>query len=435
MRKIIILGAGLGGLLVANKLKDLDYEIVIYEKRTRIELGYSWYDSVKPKTFSNVGIELPNEAIIPKQVLQLRSPFGEGLIKQPEKSKNSLDVRRDILIDYLISNLGDNCKIEYESKIEGLIVEDNIVKGVYDKKKKYYADLVVDASGALSPFRTSTPAEFLLNDEIKDSYILTAYRAYLKKNDKSLSQDPNVYIFPKNVGIAWCKDALEKDALDIIIGDFGELTTKDKNDTLDFLIEHNPNLSKSVIFARKCKIPVRYPLGIMSTNGYILVGDSAFMTSPISGSGIETALASGDYIAKLIIERESKEFTAEYLWKYNVWYMMKYGLKFTIQYVVRKMGYNLNREDLDWAFKSGLIDEGEVALISLDKERLNEFNPKAIIKSVSLAKSHKEFIKEFQKMGVMAAKAEAIALAIPLIYEYNLVKDWKSKYEEFLSKI
>lgn len=435
MKRIIILGAGLGGLVLANRLKDLDYDILIFEKRTREELGYSWYDSVKPKTFSNIGLDLPSDAIIPKQVLIMHSPKGEGIIKQPEKSKNSLDVKRDLLIDTLLSKIEGKCKIEFESNIDGLVIKNNFVKGVYTKDKEYYADMVIDACGAMSTFRVSTPDAFLMNDEIKGDHILDAYRAYYKKNDITVGQDPNVYIFPKNVGIAWCKDALEKDALDIIVGNFGELSRKDKDETIDFLVEHNPNLSKSVIFARKCKIPVRYPLGKMVANGYACVGDSAFMTTPISGSGIETALASGDFLANLIMERGEGVLSVDYLWKYQLWFMFKFGLKHAMEYVFRVMGYKLNRDDLDWAFSSGLIDEGSVAVLSLDKERINEFNPKAIINSINLAKSHKDFIKEFEKMGIAAAKAEAIVMSIPLAYDYESVKSWKNRYDDFMNSL
>ena len=65
-KKIIVLGAGLGGLLAAYRLGQAGFDVTVYEKKPKSTLGYPWHDSVKPDTFSDVKLQVPKEALIKK---------------------------------------------------------------------------------------------------------------------------------------------------------------------------------------------------------------------------------------------------------------------------------------------------------------------------------------------------------------------------------
>ena len=57
--KIIVLGAGHGGLVSAIKLAKNGHDVTVYEKKDRSELGYDWYDNLDKDIFKIIDLELP----------------------------------------------------------------------------------------------------------------------------------------------------------------------------------------------------------------------------------------------------------------------------------------------------------------------------------------------------------------------------------------
>ena len=68
----------------------------------------------------------------------------------------------------------------------------------------------------------------------------------------------------------------------------------DMNDVEEFaewLRPDNPRLGTEVVRGGQfVEIPVRHPLSVMVADGYAAIGDSAFMTVPLIGSGIANSL-------------------------------------------------------------------------------------------------------------------------------------------------
>ena len=62
----------------------------------------------------------------------------------------------------------------------------------------------------------------------------------------------------------------------------------------------------------------------MVANGYAAVGDSAFMTTPMNGMGIELSVKAGLLLAKNVINSNG-DFSANALWEYNKEYLKLYG--------------------------------------------------------------------------------------------------------------
>lgn len=433
MKNIIVIGAGLGGLYAAKELAAHNYKVTVYESKKKENLGYPWYDSVREKTFKNLNINLPENALVQKQVLTMISPLGNGGIKQPDRAKNDFDVDRKVLLETLLSDVEKTCTIHYNQKVEQLVYKDNFVIGIKTKKEMIACDLVIDSSGANSPFRQSTPDTFLMNDTIKNTDMFYVRRCYYESNDTSKKQSSNVYIFPIGHGIAWCKEAVNSNNIDILTGDFGKLPQFAHEDILRFLQQNNPLLSDKLVFDKKAIIPVSYPHGIINGNGYVLVGDSAFMTRPICGSGIEATLMSAKKLVSIILKASS--YSQEALWGYSVWYMLKYGALFTTQYVTRVLAKRMSTEDLDWAFTSGLLSEGNVALLTLDKPNIKKFEIKNVGKSIEETLEKDALIKDAKDIFLKASKASALAITIPIIYDYEEIKKWKSKFHSYIENI
>ena len=60
-KKIVVIGAGVGGCYVAELLGKLGNDVTVYEIAKRGEVSYDWHDDINPSVFKKVGITLPEE--------------------------------------------------------------------------------------------------------------------------------------------------------------------------------------------------------------------------------------------------------------------------------------------------------------------------------------------------------------------------------------
>ena len=61
--KVIVAGAGIGGLVAAAKLKKLGFDVTVFERAKSLdEMRYDWHDDVNPDVFEQLGIEMPKES-------------------------------------------------------------------------------------------------------------------------------------------------------------------------------------------------------------------------------------------------------------------------------------------------------------------------------------------------------------------------------------
>ena len=58
--KIIIAGAGMGGMIAAERLAKLGFDVTVYEQSPSLdEMRYDWHDDVNPSIFRRLGLEMP----------------------------------------------------------------------------------------------------------------------------------------------------------------------------------------------------------------------------------------------------------------------------------------------------------------------------------------------------------------------------------------
>ena len=75
MKKIIVAGCGIGGLVAAVNLCKKGFDVTVYEARNRDELGHDWCDTVYKPSFDEAGIELPSpDKFTPYRVMCCRGP-------------------------------------------------------------------------------------------------------------------------------------------------------------------------------------------------------------------------------------------------------------------------------------------------------------------------------------------------------------------------
>ena len=121
-----------------------------------------------------------------------------------------------------------------------------------------------------------------------------------------------VILFPdsESIGIGWI--ATEDTFSDLLIGHMDPLTVSEAEEIAERYRKTNPQLgTKKLRGGQLVLIPVRQPLSIMVADGYAAIGDSAFMTVPIIGSGIGNAIKNSKILAETIIGDKTETYSAE----------------------------------------------------------------------------------------------------------------------------
>jgi hypothetical protein len=221
----------------------------------------------------------------------------------PEKELDWSTERR-ILAQQYVDRAKDVVDFHFSTIVQSLIVENGTVNGIVANGEKFYADLVVDNSGAMSPFRAQLPKSAHVTAKPQSDEIFVAYRAFHKKADGVKDPQNTNKAYLKHLGeegISWsiidpldareiigsgkiigvscygdlerAKEAIKKGADYVAFGSFFPSPTK----------PHAKVVDKSVLSeAKSLGVPVCAIGGIGINNGGELVTAGADMLSVIS---------------------------------------------------------------------------------------------------------------------------------------------------------
>ena len=274
-------------------------------------------------------------------------------------------------------------KFDFEINLTGLLYEGNQVTGVQgidNKTKQPYkktGKVVIDATGITSMLRNQIQNTTKIERKIdrRDVESTGRHIMYFEKGEQDLSEfDPNYciihldqdiapggygWVFPKgenkvNIGLG-----VEKTILDKRNKRLG------KNDNVSSLIEEylhrnkaikNPRLSTDPIDKNNAtgnfQVSVRRQNDCLVANGYMLVGDSAWMPKPLDAGGIGPALVAGTLIGKAVAEAiESGDVTEKGLWNYNKEFINEYGYKTAGLEIFRRLIQTLTNDQISYGMK------------------------------------------------------------------------------------
>ena len=177
--------------------------------------------------------------------------------------------------------------------------------------------------------------------------------------DQDIAPGGYGWVFPKgdnkvNIGLG-----VEKTLLDKRNKRLG------KSDNVSGLIEQyvarnraikNPRISTDPIDKNNAtgnfQVSVRRQNDCLVANGYVLVGDSAWMPKPLDAGGIGPALVAGTIIGKVTVEAlESGDVTEKGLWKYNKEFINEYGYKTAGLEVFRRLIQTLTNDQISYGMK------------------------------------------------------------------------------------
>ena len=138
MRKIIVAGAGHGGISAAINLARAGYDVTVYEKQKREEMGYDWEDAIELYAFDFAGIERPDESIyIKSHHMAYISPNGKHVLNMPYDKGigKRVHMERKGLTKHLFAEAEKaGVKLVFEKEILAPVIENKTVVGMKIKE-------------------------------------------------------------------------------------------------------------------------------------------------------------------------------------------------------------------------------------------------------------------------------------------------------------
>lgn len=438
-KKIIVAGGGHGGIAVASILSRNGYDVTVYEKNSRENMGYDWTDIFDPKALAKADIPMPDKALFEyKENMTFYSPNEKTPIKQ-QVPQDALEIKmeRKDIYNLLIDTAEKNgVEFVYNCNIENAIIKDNRVVGISTSKGEIYGDLIIDACGCESPVRISLPEEFGIEKHPDKNEKFYVYRAFYNKGTEAPVEDKyKVCLLPEGkLGIGWV--ATEEKYTDLLIGRFEPFDMAEVERTAEFFRSRNESLGAEVVRGGQfVEIPVRQPVSLMVANGYTAIGDSAFMTVPIIGSGIANSLRAAPLLAKTIMEDVSEKYTAETLWKYQLRFYEKLGSGLAPLAAVKLLLTRITPEQLDYIFEKNILTWREMT-ITADTTSVTDFvhpaldMPKRAIAIIG----DKDLLKKLLKVVEDIGRVIAVCTTIPKTYNREKVIKWSKSYDRIFEQ-
>lgn len=429
MKKIIVVGCGHGGLVVASKLASVGMDVLVFEKKNRDNLGYDWTDIFDIESFKEASLYLKNDLKMDsKEPMTFYSPNLENKIK-PDDSLLQKEVkmeRRDIY-DILIDNaLRNGVVIKFNYNIIDVIKKDDFVCGVRTFDEEFYADLVIDASGVNSNLKK----KMVIDKKIGNYNNIYVYRAFYNKISLEAMDDKyRVYLMPDGKkGVSWV--SYEDNYVDVLIGRFDNIDKDIVNKEVDRLRKYN-NIGNEIVRGGDFTvIPVRRPMEQLVYNGYVLIGDSACMTIPLMGSGIALSVRAAIILSDVLIKNKNKQYDINNLWEYQVLFFRKYGYDLAFKDIFKNKLINMDTSDIDYLFSKGIISDKMIAGVTSGKDM--SFNLGDIFLIIVKGIGNIKLLIDLAFTLFKGIKIKILCKKIPKSYNYNKVMKWVDKYRDII---
>ena len=201
MKKVVIIGAGISGLLIANLLRqDSNYEVTLYEKNNSINLekGYGVQLSVNSiKLLNKIGF----------QTINSQNKFNPNKVDfYSLKNKNKicdLDIsvfntyeakyttlQRTTLVEFLKDKLPNNL-IQYNKKVNKVSSQNEIINLTFEGNSSVECDFLIISDGVFSSTKS-----LIANKDIKPKFFKSlAIRATIDQKNLKHINNSNISLF------------------------------------------------------------------------------------------------------------------------------------------------------------------------------------------------------------------------------------------------
>ncbi len=441
MSRIIVAGGGHGGIAAASLLAKQGHDVTVFERHAENAMGYDWTDIFAPGAFAEIEMPLPaKELYETKENMTFYGPGYHTALRQdiPEEKLEIKMERRDIYAHIIGCAKENGVKFVFDTAVLGPVTLGNRVVGIKTEKGTEYADLVIDACGIDSPVKNGLPAACGVVPGVGKNNQFYVYRAfYNRASDEEVQDKYKVCLFAEGkLGIGWV--ATEEKYTDLLIGRFEPFDLDEANRTADYYRSLNPSLGDKLVRGGQfVKIPVRQPLSKLVCDGYAAIGDCAYMTVPVIGSGIANSFKAARMLADTVREDKACAFSAETLWNYQRRYYKALGNSFAVLACVKEALTVLTPAELDYLIDNGVITANDMS-IDADTTSLMGIlqgnSPADYKKKLVGAVKDKVLLAKLLRVGKKAAGVMAVLSRMPRGYSSQNVSRWVDAYEKAITK-
>ena len=433
-KRILVAGGGHGGIGAAYVLAKNGYDVTVIEKNSRHDMGYDWTDIFDKKGFTAIGMDVPPEDMYSlKQDMTFIGPGKTTKLRQnTEPDKLEIQMERKDIYTYLIANAEDaGVKFVFDCEVKAPVLLGSRVVGVETADGMQYADLVIDACGIHSPLRTQLPAYLGVQNEVEPFEQFYVYRAFYNKAAETEEDRFAVELLRGGkLGISWV--AAEEEYTDVLIGRFAPLDMDEVERSLADLRADYPSIGETKVRGGQfVRIPVRQPLGVLVADGYAAIGDSAFMTVPIIGSGIANSLKAARVLADAVMADKNGAYSAATLWKYQCDFYAQLGANLAPLACIKLLLTRLEPAELDYIFETGILNAQDMTIDADSTSIAAMFSGITFddlkIKAGGLVKNG-AVLRKIMRLGKEIAAAIAVCAAMPKTYDADRVLRWVRNY-------
>lgn len=170
----------------------------------------------------------------------------------------------------------------------------------------------------------------------------------------------------------------------------------------------------------------------MVCDGYAAIGDSAFMTVPLIGSGISNSLEASKMLAETVLADKSEAFSAETLWDYQVRYYKEIGAGLAPLACVKLLLTKVTPEQIDYIFAKHVLSADNLKLGSEDSSLASMLkeSPAELLKKAKALAGDKDLLKKLLWVAGKIAATTANTASIPKKWNRDAVRRWAKRYDE-----
>ncbi|MCQ2480154.1 MAG: NAD(P)/FAD-dependent oxidoreductase [Clostridia bacterium] len=436
MKRIIVVGAGHGGVIAAAKLAKSGFDVTVFEKKKREDLGHDWEDRFTFSLLSRL-IE-KSEKDFPEGCWRYR---GDCAFVSPAKRKKVIinyndDNRQKIMWRVPLLNMlidyAEKCGVNfiYSTEVYSPVIDKNFVTGIVTSGGVVSGDMVIDAAGAFSPIRKNLPDSAEIEKDPRRGDLFYAYRAYYKRDTEAkMPEVPfEVYMYHEGEkGLSWF--CTNDDNVDILIGRIDPINDVKVKEQVEIFRKSHPWFTDEILHGGNYGIiPVRRPLSLMVYNGYAAVGDSAFMTTPMNGMGIDLSLLAGELLAKTI-KKANGDFSRENLWEYNREFHKLYGGETAKNEGLKNSILSIPSEGVDFLFENDVIQSSDLAGAGKNT------NISALLGKAARGMKNPPFFLAIINGLIQGGRAASTYKNAPEKFDILKIRKWSKKIESFDIKI
>lgn len=465
--RVIVIGAGPGGTILARELATRGLMVDLYEKGNYAELGHDWSDAMELVALKAAGLQMPRlegkqwigelvkdqpgaPGIFEKHAVPRLLLTSPGLISSKEVDFKMITTDRRRLAQLLIDQaLEAGVGVHYRHEGKKLLFREKEGYGpdgvevfgvrVADletgEEKELLADLIVESSGFNAVLRTSLPLKTGLATKFSPADFALVHRevrAYDPGSDFAHAV-PDYYRYGFHTGYQWSHIHNEQ-SIDVGAGVKNEPGKPDPKDLIEEFISRHPAIGGDKLRGGRSLCIVGSPLTNFLANGFLVLGDAASTSVPTTGCGAGSAIMAALWASEVISEAAAEgRSDLLRLWPVNVKFFLtdQRGVSFAALSSLRAMLQNLTHDELDFLFVNDLLDAD-----TLQDAVNGRFKPPGLQKKIRALTGGIKKLNLLLKLNQAVSTAASLYnhyLAYPAQWDPERYQQWLQKAEKLHS--